>query len=165
MMDRRAQTHVIFLDFATASDTVFHSSFMTELSAVNLSPNGLSWIHAFLTNRLQYSFVNNTFSNYCPVTSCSPQGSVIAPPFFFLCSLAIFPIAHLPQFTSLPLTAPSIVQSRLHRTPFPFNMTLTHFLPGALTGVSPATLTNAAAFLSPVFCSHRITHTICLAPF
>lgn len=147
MMDRRAQTDVIFLDFATASDTVFHSSFMTELSAVNLSPNGLSWIHAFLTNRLQYSFVNNTFSNYCPVTSCSPQGSVVAPLFF-----SVF-INHLPDCTSSSIHL-FAVDCAIYRT--------------IQTSSDALSLQHDVNTLSP-WCSNwrlsRNTHKCCRVPF
>lgn len=118
-MDSRARIDVIFLDFSVAFDTVSHSHLMTKLSALNLLPNVLSWIHAFATNPLQYCLVNNTASNNCPVRVMSSRL------FFFLSSLTVLPIAPLPQFTSLPRTASSTVPSTLPRTLFASNMTLT----------------------------------------
>lgn len=59
---------------------------MTNPSALHLSANVLFWSHTFFTNRLQYSFVNNTASSNCLVTSGVPQRSVLAPLFFLVFS-------------------------------------------------------------------------------
>lgn len=58
-LDSSIQTDVIYLDFAKAFDCVPHQRLLAKLSCLNLDPLALSWIHCFLTNRLQYTAVGN----------------------------------------------------------------------------------------------------------
>lgn len=49
-LDNNLQTDAIFLDYAKAFDTVPHQRLTLKLSQLNLNPDVLKWIEAFLTN-------------------------------------------------------------------------------------------------------------------
>uniref|UniRef100_A0A131Y531 Putative tick transposon n=1 Tax=Ixodes ricinus TaxID=34613 RepID=A0A131Y531_IXORI len=71
------RTDAIFLYFSKAFDRVPHLRLLTKLSALKINDSVISWIHNFLSSRVQFSVVNSHESGLCNVTSGVPQGSAL----------------------------------------------------------------------------------------
>ena len=73
-----------FLNIAKAFDRVNHQILMDKLEHYGVRGNVHSLLHSYLTNRFQYTVLNDlTFSDQHPITTSVPQGSVLGP-FIFL---------------------------------------------------------------------------------
>lgn len=83
-LDSGFQTDVIYPNFSKAFDRVSHRRLLTKLSCLSLDPLILSWIHCFLTNRSQYTVIDNRSSASKTVRSGVPQGSVLGPLLFII---------------------------------------------------------------------------------
>ena len=70
-------TDIIYFDFAKAFDTVNHDLLLSKLKK-NFKIEGwlLKFIASYLRNRRQRVVLDNTFSEYKPVKSGVPQGSI-----------------------------------------------------------------------------------------
>ena len=67
----------IFLDFQKAFDSVPHERLLSKLKAYGILGKYHSWIRDFLSNRRQRVIVGNEKSEWEPVKSGIPQGSVL----------------------------------------------------------------------------------------
>ena len=76
---------IIYFDFAKAFDTVNHDLLLSKLKT-NFKIDGrlLKFIASYLRNRQQRVVLDNTFSDYKPVKSGVPQGSILGPILFVL---------------------------------------------------------------------------------
>ena len=83
-MDQQKQIDLILLDFSKAFDSVPHKRLLQKLSHYGIQGNLHQWIKAWLTQRKQRVILNNETSNFVPVKSGVPQGTVLGPLMFLL---------------------------------------------------------------------------------
>ncbi|EFP06802.1 hypothetical protein CRE_11263 [Caenorhabditis remanei] len=81
-IDKGSQVDLIYFDFAKAFDRVPHCQLLDKLQELKLNKNLVSWISAFLKNRIFKVKVGASFSSKRTAICGVPQGSVLSPVLF-----------------------------------------------------------------------------------
>ena len=72
----------LIIDFSKAFDSVCHKTLTTKLKAIGVSGDPLEWCINYLSERKQFTIIENEKSMSADVDQGVPQGSLLGPRFY-----------------------------------------------------------------------------------
>ena len=85
-MDKKEQelTTSVVLDMSKAFESLNHELLIQKLRHISLSSQAILWFQSYLSSRYQTVRINSSLSDFLPVTTAIPQGSILRPLLFSL---------------------------------------------------------------------------------
>ena len=83
-LEMRQQVDVIYLDFSKAFDPVPHEKLLFKFECLGIKGPLLAWFRSYLSGRRHRVVIDNEASDFLPVTSGIPQGSILGPHLFLI---------------------------------------------------------------------------------
>ena len=102
-LERRQQVDVIYLHFSKAFDRASHEKLLFKLECLGIGGSLLAWFRSYLSGIRHRVVLDNESSDFLPVTSGVPRGSVLRPFLFFIFINDMFNVISME--ISLPLFA------------------------------------------------------------
>ena len=102
-LERRQQADVTYLNFSKPFDRVSHENLLFKLECLGIGGSLFAWFRSYLSSRRHRVVLDNKSSDFLPITSRVPQGSILGP-LLFLIFIKDMPDV-IPKETLLPLFA------------------------------------------------------------
>ena len=86
-LDKNNISVLLLLDLSAAFDTIDHQILLSRLNSVfGIYSTALQWFHSYLSDRYQSTSVNNSSLSPSQLMYGVPQGAVLGPILFVLCT-------------------------------------------------------------------------------
>ena len=94
-VDEKRVTGILMLDQSKTFDSAQHKILLANLNTLDVSPEALSWLESYHTDRQQFVQINSSRSNLLTVSRGVTQGSVLGPLLFDLYTNDLLCLKHL----------------------------------------------------------------------